>query len=676
MKIAAKLDYDRVPFGEPVTVRMLVTFTPEPAARAARRPLNLAVVLDRSGSMAGEKLRCVKEAARTLAGALAAEDTFSLTTFDHTVTPLVAPRPVGDGREAIDAAIAGIDSGGNTDLCGGYQQGGLFARQAASDGVLSRILLLTDGLANHGIIDPDRIAAIVDGFRGDGIGTSTIGVGDRYHEELLGMMAERGGGSTYFLREPGEAAAVFAEELGDLFSIDANDVVVRFAPSAEGLSVEQLNTYASDGPLCWRVGGVFGSQPRSLVLEIGCGALPGAAGSSAALGRLEISYRRPTAEGFEPLSETLPVDLQLAARDQLAGLRPDREVTLQAALLVAARAITQAMALADGGSFEEAAKLLERCAEALDGYRLNDPGLEARLRNLRDRAHQLRTVKSAFYRAGERKQMYTESQYLSKTLAAKLAIMEGRSGRQPAGGKARPRPPASGRESAGRGVYPCYLVDGHILSEIGPDRVIVDTGAVVSFGESGSFGLLGHDHGIATSFMGTTIADIADLVGVRVSVLLGADILARHDVRIDLDRGELEIAEGELPLPAPQIAVESFQGVPIIAAAIDGRQERFFFDTGARISYLHSSLAAGWRPDGTERDLLPGFGWFTVDVGIKTVAVGGREFAARFGTLPALLEASLMLAGVRGILGSVSCEGWEVTLASRRGLISFARSTT
>ena len=171
--------------------------------------------------------------------------------------------------------------------------------------------------------------------------------------------------------------------------------------------------------------------------------------------------------------------------------------------------------------------------------------------------------------------------------------------------------------------------------------------------------------------MGTTISDIEHLVGTRITALLGADLLRNYDVRIDLEKGELELSEADLALPAPVIAVEDFQGVPIVPVRVDGRDERFFFDTAAKLSYLDATLAAGWTPTGTDTDFLPGFGEFTVETGTKQIELTGRALVVRFATLPPLLEASLGLAGVRGIIGSAACEESVVTLSMRRRSISF-----
>ncbi|HSV92395.1 MAG TPA: VWA domain-containing protein, partial [Desulfobacterales bacterium] len=551
--------------------------------KQARRALNVAVVIDRSGSMSGGKLEDVKEAARTLFQALGPADVFSLAAFDSSVYPVLPPGKVAKIGAAAKHAIDGLHTGSSTNLCGGYEQGGLFAVQASSPEITSRVLLLTDGLANQGITEPAGIAAVVDRYRSLGIGTSTVGVGSGYNEELLGLMAERGGGATYFLRSASEAPAVFSEELGDLFSIDAGDIRVQFVPEAAGLRVGQLNTYAVDADGGWRIGDLFGSQPRYLVLEISSGPLAAGPDGRIVLGRLEIRYRKAVDAGFEAASATLPVSIALGSKEELASLRPDREVTLQAAFLLAARAIEKSLSVADGGGFDEAAGVLETCAAYLGGLALGDAALDAIVADLGLRAGRMRNERGDFYNPMERKSMYTRHQHLSKSHHDKLASMEARHGRQQP-----PAPRGPGRGAGRRETFRCYAVNGHLLAEIGQDRVLIDTGSPISVGNRSSLELLGHEHPLKPTYEGATVDSIGSLVGTLITVLLGSDIMARYDVRIDLDAAEIEFSEVELQVGPDALQLEYFQGVPIVAATVGGTAQRFFFDTGAKLSYLHS----------------------------------------------------------------------------------------
>ncbi len=675
MKTHAKLDFDRVPKGEPVTLRLMVALEPEPRPNADRTALNLAVVIDRSGSMGGAKLESVKGAVHALFGSLEPADTFSLVAFADRVDPLLPPATVSELREVAPAAIAALRSGGQTNLSGGYEQGGAFAARKLSPRRLTRVLLLTDGQANVGIIDPARLAQVVDRFREQGITTTTIGVGADYNEELLGRMAERGGGATYFLRTAAEAGAVFAEELGDLRSVDAGDVTVRFVPAVAGVRVDQLNTYAVADDGAWRMGDLYGNQSRHLVLEIAAAELAAGDDGRAAVGHVEITWRKAVGAGFESASCTLPVSVGLAPRAELAGVCPDREVTLQAAYLVAARALAGAMELADETRFDEAADLLEGYASRLDGLALDDETLDRRVADLRQRAVAMRDERERFYNPQQRKMMYTERDYGAKGLLGKMSSMHTRQGMDRGDPQAAMGPRAGRRGAAalaadGPVTYPCYAINGHILVEIDQDRVLIDTGSPHSVGNRPSFTFMGSEHRLQPSFQGTTVDQIGDLVGTRITVLMGADILSRYDMRLHLDGGTVTFTTDSLPIGRRAAHLDFFTGVPIVEVEVGGRPRRLFFDTGAKLSYLHSSLTADLPKVGREQDFFPGFGEFAVELAEQPVGLCERVLSLRFGSLPMLLEIALLLAGVEGILGSAVFEGARVTYAPRRGLLA------
>jgi len=676
MRITTKFDYDKVPKGRPFTVRLMVTAEAEVPTGKERRPLNLAVVLDRSGSMGGDKLVNVKEATKILAGQMGKDDVFSLTAFDTQVTPMLAPIRMGGATPSIDSAIDGIQAGDTTNLSGGYEQGCAFARQNKSAENITRVLLLTDGLANVGVQSPAGLADLASRFRAEGITTTTIGVGADYNEELLGKMAETGGGGTYFIENPDEARAVFGEELGVLFSLAANDFDVRFTTAANGLVVEQLNTYPQINNRGWRLGDIYGGQRKHLVLEIKSPAIEHDGNGGVLIGRLNVTYRQVVEAGFEEKTLELPLSIELVSDEEFATVRPDREVSLQAAYLVVAAVKAEVLRMADQQLFEEAARLLEGCANELAALRLQDAVLDSQIQDLRERAHRLRYERENFYNAVERKRMYTEHHVMSKGEQAKYHSMMGR--RQGRGSPSHAG--AAGAAAAAAAIlarehsYRCYRFDSHILAEIGQERVLIDTGSPSSVGDGGTIRIGNSEYQIAPTFMGTTVTEIGRLIATRISALLGADILNRIDFRIDLDESKFTVTDGTLDFGGTTIPTESFQGVPIIRARFDHGEEKCFFDTGAILSYLHSSLAGSYPVVGTDTDFFPGFGKFQTEVRKSRVKIGGRGYNIRFGTLPPILEAGLLLAGVKGIIGSALCEGNVVGVSGRRNLINVERA--
>jgi Ca-activated chloride channel homolog len=151
------LSYDVLSIARDQSLYLMARLTAGSAPdTTARHPLNLSVVLDRSGSMAGDKLDYVKKAAQFLVQHLAAQDTFSLVTYDDKVSINLAPcSPVH--KDTINRTIEEIKAGDTTNLSGGWLQGCQLVLEGRKEQAVNRVLLLTDGLANVGITDLPRL---------------------------------------------------------------------------------------------------------------------------------------------------------------------------------------------------------------------------------------------------------------------------------------------------------------------------------------------------------------------------------------------------------------------------------------------------------------------------------------------------------------------------------------
>jgi Ca-activated chloride channel family protein len=196
---------------------LLVEVTAPPLPRSKRVvATNLVVVLDRSGSMSGAPLDHAKQALCDVIDRLAPTDTFGLVTFDNAVDVVIPAGPVVD-RDRLKSEVRNVRAGGSTDLAAGLVRGLKEARRLeATDGV--RILLVSDGHANHGVTDADVIGRRVGQFVDERITTSVLGLGLGYDEVLLESVARRGSGNTYFAAEVGDAVEAIAEECGELLA--------------------------------------------------------------------------------------------------------------------------------------------------------------------------------------------------------------------------------------------------------------------------------------------------------------------------------------------------------------------------------------------------------------------------------------------------------------------------
>jgi Ca-activated chloride channel family protein len=209
-----------------------------------RIPLNLSLVLDRSGSMTGGKLAAARRAAAMLVRRLHAADTVSVVAYADEVA-VVAPPATGPEQEQLPQQIEAIRTGGRTNLSGGWLMAHDLVAAGKRDGGVNRVLLLTDGRANVGITDPDSLVGLTRTAAGVGITTTTIGFGADYDEDLLRAMADQGGGGTYYIEKVDQASGIFEEELEGLLSLCAQNVRVELVPGADAQFVKVLHDYPS-----------------------------------------------------------------------------------------------------------------------------------------------------------------------------------------------------------------------------------------------------------------------------------------------------------------------------------------------------------------------------------------------------------------------------------------------
>ncbi|HEU4472882.1 MAG TPA: VWA domain-containing protein [Flavisolibacter sp.] len=203
-----------------------------------RVPLNISIVIDRSGSMTGTKMGYAKKAARNIIDLLGEEDYVSIVMYDNVVDSVQGPVRVKD-KASIQSKIDAIRPRGGTNLWGGTEKGYEFVRQQYRPGYVNRVLLISDGLANIGITDSSLIRLKVEQFKNDvGITLSTFGVGLDYNEKLMTDMAETGAGNYYFIDAPEKTGEIFNRELNGLSNIAAQEATLRIK-LPKGISIIQ-----------------------------------------------------------------------------------------------------------------------------------------------------------------------------------------------------------------------------------------------------------------------------------------------------------------------------------------------------------------------------------------------------------------------------------------------------
>lgn len=333
----------------------------KPVEKKRSAPLNLALVLDRSGSMAGAKLEKARQAACVAVDQLGPDDFFSLVVYDDTVEVLIPPQKVKDKKE-IKNAIGRIQEGGSTALYAGVEKGAAQLRKYFDKEKVNRIILLSDGIANVGPSSPSDLSKLGKELRTEGLSVSTVGLGDDYNEDLMTALAEASHANYYYVKDAEKLPGIFSEELGTVKSIAARNVRLRIVlpkgvSSATVIGENEISF--RDGTLTIPLSEFFGSQTRRFL--IACQA-PDSDSPSLELAKVELTY--DDAETGMPVNTALNSTVRQSRDEKAVRASLRAEVASHAAITRNRLAKEEAVRLADAGKPEDAADLLQRQVQA------------------------------------------------------------------------------------------------------------------------------------------------------------------------------------------------------------------------------------------------------------------------------------------------------------------------
>jgi Ca-activated chloride channel homolog len=416
LHINAHLDVDLVAVEatDTVTIMLDLKAPAAPEDASVSRPAHTAiVVLDRSGSMSGGRLHAAKRAIIDLVARLDERDSFGLVTFDSQVDVVIPAGKVADlGRQRIAGTVAGLETGGMTDLSGGYLRGLQEARRVCGPAGAT-VVLLSDGHANAGVTDPQALRKVAANAGVQAITTATIGIGDGYDEDLLSEIATGGNGNHSFALDGDAAAAALVGEVEGLLAKTVQAASLLIAPTADVSQVGVLNDLPSnavDGGVMVELGDFYAAEERRLLIELTVPAM--AALGLAQVADLTLTYVELPA--LEQHTVTLPVSVNVVPADVAAGRVPSAEVQRERLMLEAQKAkkaSEEALAVGDiegARSSLHAASAAFRAAPHLADYELaaeaewlsvTETGLEGwDAGYARKRLHSDRTRKSRGYK--------------------------------------------------------------------------------------------------------------------------------------------------------------------------------------------------------------------------------------------------------------------------------------
>lgn len=244
---------------------------PNPPRQADRMPLNLSLIIDRSGSMSGAKLEYVKEAAIHALRLLTAADRASVVIYDDSVDLLTPSQALtNSARDDMIRRIRDVRPGGMTNLSGGWFTGCDQIADYMTGDYLNRALLLTDGLANVGLTDHEQLVMQAKELRRRGISTTTFGVGHDFNQFLLQGIADGGGGHFYFIDKPNQIPNYFQGELGELLTTLARELTLDLN-LPPGVEVDVLNNIQHEPlghTLRLFLGDAYAGETRYLGLKV------------------------------------------------------------------------------------------------------------------------------------------------------------------------------------------------------------------------------------------------------------------------------------------------------------------------------------------------------------------------------------------------------------------------
>lgn len=381
MQLSLLTDRSLIRAGARSTRYVMVSITaPVAPARTIRTPVSIGIVLDRSGSMAGSrKFELARVAVEQSLAMLRPDDRFTLVIYDQEIDTLVpATFATGEAKQLATRQLERVEPRGSTDLHSGWATAARELASRHSTESISRVMLLTDGLANHGITDHGQLASFAAELRTTGIATTTFGVGEDFDERLLRDISHEGGGQFYFIESAPQIGDFLTSELGEALEIVHRDAVLQVAlpPGVEALP---LNRYrherAGSGELHVHLGDLSSGQELKVVMRV---RFPRGEEGERQVVRAAI----PGADALL-VNPSLELAWRYASHAENDAQARNRTVDREVATLYAAKARAEATEANRRHDFDRARRVMDDTAARIEGYAGSDAELQRIARDLR-----------------------------------------------------------------------------------------------------------------------------------------------------------------------------------------------------------------------------------------------------------------------------------------------------
>ena len=340
-----------------------------------RTPLNLAVVLDKSGSMTGAKLEKTKQAAMQLVDRLAPDDVFSLVIFSDKAQVLVSAQKV-ENKDALKEKIESIEANGSTALYAGVKMGADQLQEFFSSKRINRVILLSDGLANVGPSSTSELRRLGSDLAERGMSVTTIGVGDDYNEDLMAGLAEASDANYYYVKDTEKLPEIFAKELGELLTVAARDVRIEIIcpDGVKPLGFIGRAEQFQDQKAIVNLSQFTTGQDRYLFLRCLVN------GDKPEVARVNVNYKDELGDGSDQSASGV-ARIDFTEDQKLSDQSLNGAVFAEKQLMLTAVAKDEAIAQADAGNYQQAATILKAQSFALNNsFAAASPAVQSQIR--------------------------------------------------------------------------------------------------------------------------------------------------------------------------------------------------------------------------------------------------------------------------------------------------------
>jgi len=360
--LEGKLNYPFIAEQGGTAYLQLTVTTADVGIKSERKPMNLSIVLDRSGSMGDErKMDYAKKAFASLIDQLNPNDILSVVIYDDVIDVLRKAKRVGSNKSEIKRLIDEVYPRGSTNLGGGLMEGLRQAERNSGKKYVNRVVLLSDGLANVGITSTEELNRIAKDYRHQSISITTMGVGLDYNENLMMGLAESGGGNYYFIERPNNLASIVRKEFNMISSVLAQNAYIDIK-LGKGVTVNDIigcEFRNESGSYIVPVGDLYANDRREFTVEL---TIPEGKGSLE-VARGELKYE---ATGISKEYPTFASNIKYTRDYVEVEKNRDIEVQAKADVAVSTRKVEQAIKAMDEGDMKAAEQHLSEANEMIN----------------------------------------------------------------------------------------------------------------------------------------------------------------------------------------------------------------------------------------------------------------------------------------------------------------------